>query len=186
MKTMHKTTYSQHLPIAELLLVAIAIVWGCSYGMAKIALLYYPVFGFLALRFGLSFIFLLPSLKNFRDPSVKNAYRIGLPSGLILLTIFVFETYGLKLSTATNASFLISSTVIFTPVVEWLVLKQRPTRFIVGAASLSLCGAALMCQNLSTGLNPGDALMLIAAIVRAYFMVYSNKMTKISKFPTLR
>ena len=52
----------KRLPMAELMLFAVAMVWGCSYGVAKIALFYYPVLGFLALRFGLTFFILLPSL----------------------------------------------------------------------------------------------------------------------------
>ena len=76
------------LPLPALMLLAVAMVWGCSYGVAKMALLYYPVLGFLALRFGITFVLLLPSLRHFRQPAVKNAIRVGLPLGGILLAIF--------------------------------------------------------------------------------------------------
>ncbi|MGL4994823.1 MAG: EamA family transporter, partial [Deefgea sp.] len=114
------------LPLPELMLFAVALVWGCSYGVAKIALIYYPVLGFLALRFGLTFVLLLPSLRDFRSAEVVNALRIGLPLGAILLAIFLCETYGIAQTSAANAAFLISLCIVLTPLVEWLRLKQRP------------------------------------------------------------
>ena len=39
------------LASAEWLLLAVALVWGTSYGVAKLALEHYPVFGVLAVRF---------------------------------------------------------------------------------------------------------------------------------------
>ena len=141
----------KRLPLAELMLFAVALVWGCSYGVAKIALLYYPVLGFLALRFGLTFILLLPSLRQSRRAEVKNAWRIGLPLGLILLAIFLCETYGIAQTSATNAAFLISLCVVLTPLVEWLLLKQAPSAFTLGAVVLALVpeegeGEALDCR----------------------------------------
>ena len=93
-------------PLPELMLFAVALVWGCSYGVAKMALIYYPVLGFLALRFGLTFVLLLPSLRDFRSAEVQTALRIGLPLGAILLAIFLCETYGIAQTSAANAAFL--------------------------------------------------------------------------------
>jgi drug/metabolite transporter (DMT)-like permease len=175
----------QRLPLAELMLFSVAVVWGCSYGLAKIALLYYPVSGFLALRFGLTFILLLPSLKNFRLAEVRNAWRIGLPLGLILLAIFLCETFGIAQTTATNAAFLISLCIVFTPMVEWLLLRQRPGAFTMTTTALALTGAAVLSQNFSASLNPGDGLILAAAVLRAFFMVQSKRMTNNQQLSTL-
>jgi drug/metabolite transporter (DMT)-like permease len=179
----------KRLPMAELMLFAVAMVWGCSYGVAKIALFYYPVLGFLALRFGLTFFILLPSLSNFRSLEVKNAWRIGLPLGLILLAIFLCETYGITLTSASNAAFLISLCVVLTPLVEWLVLKQAPNSYTLGAIALALLGAILLMPNLGPNFtfsfNPGDGLILAAAVLRAFFMVQSKRLTQHQQLSTL-
>lgn len=175
----------KRLPLAELMLFAVALVWGCSYGVAKIALLYYPVLGFLALRFGLTFILLLPSLRQFRRAEVKNAWRIGLPLGLILLAIFLCETYGIAQTSATNAAFLISLCVVLTPLVEWLLLKQAPSVFTLGAVALALVGALLLVPDVAVSLNPGDGLILGAALLRAFFMVQSKRLTQAQQLSTL-
>jgi hypothetical protein len=49
--------------LSDLMLLAVAVVWGTSYGVAKSALGYYPVLGLLALRFGITFVMLSPALR---------------------------------------------------------------------------------------------------------------------------
>lgn len=51
--------------LSDALLLAVAAVWGTSYG-AKTALAFYPVLGLLALRFGLTFVLLLLALRGLR------------------------------------------------------------------------------------------------------------------------
>ena len=162
-------------PLPELMLFAVALVWGCSYGVAKMALIYYPVLGFLALRFGLTFVLLLPSLRDFRSAEVQTALRIGLPLGAILLAIFLCETYGIAQTSAANAAFLISLCIVLTPLVEWLLLKQRPDRFTFAAAMLAMLGAALLSSNLNAAFNVGDGLILAAAVLRAVMMVETKR-----------
>jgi len=48
----------------EALLLLVAIVWGGSYSAAKIATEQVPVLQFLLLRFGLTFLLLLPALRG--------------------------------------------------------------------------------------------------------------------------
>ena len=163
------------LPLAELMLFAVALVWGASYGVAKIALFYYPVLGFLALRFGITFAVLLPSLRDFRSVEVNNALRVGLPLGGILLAIFLCETYGIAHTSAANAAFLISLCIVLTPLVEWLLLKQSPDRFTLGAALVAMLGAVLLSSNLNAAFNLGDGLILAAAVLRALMMVETKR-----------
>ncbi|WP_051534590.1 DMT family transporter [Deefgea rivuli] len=173
------------LPLAELMLFAVALVWGCSYGVAKIALIYYPVLGFLALRFGITFALLLPSLRDFRSAEVQTALRIGLPLGVILLAIFLCETYGIAQTSAANAAFLISLCIVLTPLVEWLLLKQRPDNFTLGAAMIAMLGAALLGSNLNAAFNLGDGLILAAAVLRALLMVETKRRCAGQKLSTL-
>ena len=59
-----KGTLRQGLWLADGMLLTVALIWGSSYAVAKQALLFYPVLGFLAIRFGLTFVLLLPQLRG--------------------------------------------------------------------------------------------------------------------------
>ena len=99
------TESSTHAPsphyfvwIANISLLAVAAVWGSSYGIAKKNLEFMPVLWFLTLRFGLTFIALFPALMRTHRQLPKQlheTFRIGSPLGLVLLSIFILETFGM-------------------------------------------------------------------------------------------
>lgn len=166
--------------VADILLILVAAIWGSSYSLAKEALVFYSVIGFLFIRFFLTFIFLFPSLavdyfKN-KDRS-KQTLKAGLPLGIILLFIFLFETFGVFYTTASNAAFLISLCVIFTPFVEWSILKKRPKNSIFLYSAMSLIGACLLMLQASFKPNLGDLLILCAAVSRALMVTMTKKLT---------
>ena len=159
---------------ADLLLVSVAIIWGTSYGATKGALLFYPVLGFLAVRFLLTFILLLPAMSS----ESPRALIAGIPLGLILLAVFLCETYGVAITSASNAAFLISLCVVFTPLVEWQMFEQRPPTSALLAAGVSLGGALLLTQAAPIEMNRGDWLMIAAAIARACLVCWTKKLTQ--------
>ncbi|MCH2342741.1 DMT family transporter [Pseudomonas sp. NPDC047963] len=167
--------------LADAMLLAVAIIWGSSYAVAKQALWFYPVLGFLAIRFGLTFILLLPQLRG----EGRRAIRPGLPLGLVMLCIFLCETWGVMLTTASNAAFLISLCVVFTPFVEWAMLRQRPSNLLFAACALSLVGVWLLTGGLAISLNLGDGLMLAAALLRAVLVCLTRRLTADLQVPAL-
>ncbi|SMC22707.1 Permease of the drug/metabolite transporter (DMT) superfamily [Andreprevotia lacus DSM 23236] len=181
-------TKRTHTPvwIAEAMLLLVAIVWGTSYGVAKTAIAFYPVLGFLAIRFGLTAILLLPAL--YKTPALLNR-RTALPAlglGLILLAIFLCETYGVAHTTASNAAFLISLCVVFTPLVEWALLRNRPSRPEIIAACVSLFGAWLLTGYAGLArFGVGDLLMLAAAVLRAFMVCSTKRVTAKQPLPAL-
>ncbi len=173
------------LRLSDLLLLAVAVVWGTSYGVAKGALAYYPVLGFLAVRFILTFVLLLPVLVRLQRQRLQDALRTGWPLGLLMLSIFVCETFGLALTQASNAAFLISLCVVFTPFVEWWMLRIKPQRAVFVFAGASLLGAALLSGGMVGAMGWGDALMLAAALLRAITVCQTSKLTRDSTAPAL-
>lgn len=133
--------------LAEGLLLATALVWGTSYAVVKDAVVLYPVLGYLALRFCLTAALLLPTLRG----EGRRAWRPGIPTGLLLLAIFLAETYGVAL----------------TPFAEWWLLGQRPEARALGAAALAVAGAGLLTRGVTLSFNLGDGLILLAAVLRA-------------------
>ncbi len=171
--------------LSDLALLLVAVVWGTSYGVAKGALVYYPVLGFLAVRFTLTFAVLLPALLRTSAPERRDALRAGLPLGVLMLGIFLCETFGLALTQASNAAFLISLCVVFTPFAEWWLLGRKPGRAMWVFAAVSLLGAALLSGGHSGPWGWGDALMLAAAVLRAITVCQTTRLTERSQAPVL-
>lgn len=171
----------RNLWLADAMLLVVAIIWGSSYAVAKQALWFYPVLGFLAIRFGLTFVVLIPQLRG----EGRRAIRPGLPLGLVMLGIFLCETWGVKLTTASNAAFLISLCVVFTPFVEWAMLRQRPNNQLFAACALSLAGVWLLTGGTAISLNLGDGLMLAAAVLRAVLVCWTRRLTADLQVPPL-
>lgn len=171
---------------ADAMLLLVAVVWGASYGLAKGAVVFYPVLGFLAVRFCVTAVLLLlPTLRGLSWGELKVTLKAGVPLGLILLAVFIAETYGVSLTLASNAAFLISLCVVFTPFVEWIVLRSRPDATGFVAAAVSLVGAWLLTSGISLTFNLGDALILIAALLRAVMVACTNRLTYGRNIPSL-
>lgn len=176
----------QHLQrLSDLMLIGVAVVWGTSYGVAKGALNHYPVLGFLAVRFLITFALLLPVVLRLDRATQRDALRSGLPLGALLLGIFLCETYGVALTQASNAAFLISLCVVFTPLVEWGLMGVRPARAVFGFALMSMLGAILLSGGLSGTFGLGDGLMLAAALLRAITVCQTSRLTRGNHAPAL-
>jgi len=171
--------------MAEILLLLVAMVWGTSYGLTKQALLFYPVLGFLAVRFCLTAALLLPAAwRDLRQHPVL-ALRVSVPLGLMLLGIFLCETFGVAHTSAAHAAFLISLCVVMTPFVEWVLLGSQPPLAAFIAAGASLAGTMLLTDTWHVGLNLGDILMLGAAVLRAVLVCMTKRLVADKPLSTL-
>ncbi|MDR5750737.1 MULTISPECIES: DMT family transporter [unclassified Caballeronia] len=170
--------------LSDLMLLAVAIVWGSSYGVVKETLAVYPVLGLLALRFGITFVLLSPALRHLRHADAATLRGV-LGVGALLLGIFLAETFGVLLTRASNAAFLISLCVVLTPLVEWALLARRPGRVEWAAVAVSLGGAWLLTGDGALAFNAGDALILVAAVLRALNVCVTKRVMRDASMPAL-
>jgi len=173
--------------LVEDLLLLVAVIWGGSYSAAKLATVQMPVLQFLVLRFGLTFLILLPALRGLSAASWPAALAGASMLGILLLAVFVSETFGVSLTTASNAAFLISLCVAFTPLCEWWLLKTKPTGVVLAAAVASLLGAGLLAfqHGGSASLTWGDALMVLAAFLRGVMVCLTRRQGQLHGLPAL-
>ncbi len=162
----------------DMLLLAVAAVWGTSYGLTKEVLLVYPVLAFLVLRFSLTTLMLSVPLIWELKRDAHRLLRVSVPTGCILLAIFLCEIYGVLHTQATNAAVLISLFVVFTPLVEWLLLKKKPPKEVFTLAIASVFGIYLLTDGSQLSFNIGDALILSAALLRACMVTVTNGLSR--------
>ncbi|MEU3741228.1 MULTISPECIES: DMT family transporter [unclassified Streptomyces] len=162
--------------LTDLPLLLVAVVWGASYLAAKGITTTHTVVAVLVLRFAV----VLPALvvAGWRGLRALTApqWRGAAVLGLILSGIFLLETYGVVRTSATNAGLIISLTMIFTPLAEAAVTRQRPPRAFLAAAGLSVLGVVLLTQGGGfTQPSAGDGLILLAALARTVHVLAMSR-----------
>jgi drug/metabolite transporter (DMT)-like permease len=76
-------------------------------------------------------------------------------------------------ATVVNASFLVNTATVLTPLIAWLHFGETTGPFGIVAAFLTLVGIGLMADGVAgfTALNAGDIACLVSAVFYAFWMV---------------
>ncbi|WP_047047212.1 DMT family transporter [Vibrio mexicanus] len=174
------------LPITEGLLLLVAIVWGTSYGVTKSALFFVSIPLFLSLRFFSTFVCLIPALiSDYRNGNVGEWWK-ALPTGAILAGIFSCEVIGVSLTSASNAAFLISLSMIFTAVFERVINQSKPSPVLMTLSVGCLIGVGMLTwQENRIDINVGDGFILLAAVLRGIMVTTTKRFTEGSEISTL-
>jgi len=171
----------------DVLLLAVAMVWGSSYLAAKVLVVAGGVLAVLALRFVVSAL-AMGVVVAVRQPCRPGRQElvIGTLLGATQAAVLALETYGVSLTSATNAGVLISLTILLTPILEGATGRRwLPPRFFL-AAGLAFAGVVLLVAG--PGLRApsiGDGLMLAAAVVRAVHVTLSGHLTHGRSYDTV-
>jgi drug/metabolite transporter (DMT)-like permease len=164
----------------EFMLLLVAIFWGTSYGLTKSALLFTPVLLFIAIRFLATHLSLLYfTIQDFREKRNPDWY-IAIPTGFILLGIFCCEVYGVSQTSAANAAFLISLSIIITAGLDSVLSPKKLDKRLLVLAFLSVLGVIGLThgQALQASLNQGDILILCAALLRGLLVIITQRLTQ--------
>jgi Predicted permease, DMT superfamily len=158
--------------------MVVAIAWGSTYWIAKELITEDTVLAFLAARMCLTALFLSLIVLGLPRRPWKRDVLTGIILGLLLSTVFFFETFGIAGTSATNAGVIISLTIIFTPLLETLVGRRRLSGLFYIAATLAVGGVYFLGTGGSLGaFTLGDVLILVAAIARALHVTFMHRLT---------
>jgi drug/metabolite transporter (DMT)-like permease len=141
-------------------LVGITAVWGGTFVMVKNAVSLMPIASFLGYRFLLATIILLP----FAGRAHWRGVRAGLPIGAALGLAFIVQTVGLRLTLASDTGLITGLSVVFVPLIEWIVLRVRVGRPTVVALAIAVVGLVLLVGGLPRQLAIGDVIVGVGAV----------------------
>lgn len=144
----------------SLLLLAVTALWGWTFVIVKDAVADYAVVSFLAIRFSIAAICLAPVL--WCRPRWETV-KIGAAIGLVLAAAYLFQTFGLVYTTATNSGLITGLFVVFAPLANHLLFGVRMHPALWIAVAMSLFGLAMLTGLSVDRLTIGDALTLGAA-----------------------
>ena len=154
------------------------IFFGMTYVLTKICLNYSTELHIISFRFLIAFIISLIFLyKNIFPIKIKELlYSFIL--GMILFLVFIAMTIGVKYTTATNASFLISLSVIFIPFFSWIFNKEKLKKNIFVVIFIALIGIILLTLDKNLQFHIGDILCLICAILFTFHVILTERIVK--------
>lgn len=149
---------------AELALVGIAAVWGLTFTMVQDAVERLPVTAFLAYRFIPAALIVAAIFRADLRRLDRRGWLAGLVMGAFLTAGYLFQTWGLQDTSASNAGFITGLFVVFTPLLGALVLRQRAGRTAWLAAGASALGLFLLSGAGDRFTLAGDGLVLLCAL----------------------
>ncbi|HET8607526.1 MAG TPA: DMT family transporter [Gaiellaceae bacterium] len=149
---------------ALLVLLCVTAVWGVTFVQVKDAVALYPLFAFLALRFGIATLTLAPAAAaRLRGLGVAGTGAAAF-LGALLAAGYALQTAGLERTTVSSAGFVTGMYVVLTPVIALAVFRLRIAAAAWGGVALATAGLALLA-GVHGGSAGGDLLVLAAAAV---------------------
>lgn len=156
---------------AEIYLLGIVTIWGATFAIVKGILDQIMPFTFLAYRFfWAAFILGLIFWKRLKNID-KIILRKGFLIGIFLFLGFVFQTVGLKYTTATKAGFITGLSVVLVPIISHFFIREKIFKNSIIGVILAVIGLWFLNYNSSFIFNFGDFLVLLCAVSFAMHII---------------
>ncbi|MBI1936599.1 MAG: DMT family transporter [Ignavibacteriales bacterium] len=173
---------SKYLGEAALLLMT--IIWGGTFVIVKESLNDISTMLFVAIRFGVAALIIGAYLYIKKYKVDKKSLASGFVLGAFLFLGFLFQTIGLKQTTATKSGFITGSLVVMVPIFQTVIEKKLPSTgaqigtvlVFFGILFLSSGGTSItnFLSELGGSFNFGDTLTLICAAFFALHIVFMD------------
>jgi drug/metabolite transporter (DMT)-like permease len=172
---------------AEACLLLNVVIWGSTFVVVKDALANISPILFLALRFSLAsvaMVLIFPRLIVRKVPARE--WAAGFLTGTFLFAGYLFQTLGLKLTTAPKSAFITGLSSVMVPLLAALVYRIRPQLSEVAGVLAAVAGLALMTLEGNTlGISRGDFLTVLCAVGFAAHIVTLGHFSEQMSFQVL-
>ena len=160
--------------MALVALILVTAIWGVTFVQVKDAVEIYPLFAFLAVRFAIATVTLVP----FAAGRVRTLDRRGLAAGFglggLLALGYALQTAGLSRTTVSSTGFITGLCVVLTPVTALVLFRHRIALSAWVGVVLATIGLAML-SGIEAGSAVGDALVLGAALAYAVQIVLMER-----------
>ncbi len=168
-----------------IILSFIILLWGSSFTILKLGLEEISPINLAFLRFLLALPFFIAityfqDKKNF-DMKIFQDWKILIFLGLTGITSYhTFQNLGLRFTTASNSSLIISANPIFIALLSYFYLKEKMNLKRVSGIILAFFGILLIIGPYGLVFNPigviGDLLSLCAGLSWAFYSIFGKTM----------
>nr|WP_326121855.1 DMT family transporter [Metasolibacillus meyeri] len=163
---------------ANILMVIVTMFWGLSYTFMVMGLDALETYNIVALRCIIAFA--VAGLIFYQKMLKINKQMIFYASiqGFLLFVVFSLSLFGLQTTSASNAGFILSLTVVLVPIFVSILEKKLPSRAITFAIIMTMIGICVLTLQESMSFQIGDILVAIAAVCYAIYLILNSKFTK--------
>ncbi|MFV8412429.1 DMT family transporter [Vibrio owensii] len=169
---------------AAFVLVATTMIAALGWIFSKETIQGLPPFGFIGLRFTIASLCLLPlCIKPFRAANKKDIFAAA-GVGVLLGGALMCWIYAISISdTLGEGAFIMSLSMLFVPIVAWIMFRQRPQRIFWVSLPIAILG--LGCLSLAGGWQQSSSQLwfLGAALMLALHFNVNSKYSQ--KLPVL-
>jgi len=162
--------------LAHLGLFYSAAIWGSTFFLVKQTLADVHPVTLVAYRFLIAGAILLGILLV-SGRSVVRGCRRGATLGVMIWLLYISQTIGLRITSASNSGFITGLFVVFVPIFLATLFRANPPRSEWLAAGVALLGLGVLTGGLRH-INTGDGLTLIATTTYALHLLYTDKYLK--------
>ncbi len=166
---------------SSLILLLTAVIWGFAFVSQSQASSLLGPLGYNSLRMLLGFIVLLPLLiKNTRGKKKDEIIQLlgdAFICGILLASASYFQQKGIEYTTAGKAGFITSLYILIVPVISLFFGKRNSLKTWLCVIS-GLFGAFLLSINGRSGINRGDGLVFISAVLFSLHVMFIDRVSK--------
>lgn len=160
-------------------LVLMALIWGTSFVVMKNALLLASPLALLALRFTLAAVLLVVLALFLRFPWQRRGWAWITLAGVFLAGGYVFQTLGLRLTSAGKSAFLTGLYIVLLPLLTSLVYQSAPQPREWAGVMMSAIGmAAMNWDGTSWKWGLGETLTVAGAVMFAAHLFTLDRAVK--------
>jgi drug/metabolite transporter (DMT)-like permease len=169
--------------LPELALIAATAAYGATFVLVQDALERVTPVGFILLRFAIGAVVLLPFAlaRGWRRAGVDadaGSYAWACVAfGFVAFAGYWFQNAGLERTTTSNSAFITGLFVVFTPIVETVVLRRWPPVNVLWAVAVATIGLFLL-TGADLSLNSGDLLTLGCAFFFGIWIYMGGRLSQ--------
>ena len=156
-------SHALKLRIAPWALLSVAAAWGLAFVVMKDPIAQQNVNSFLFTRFTVAVLVMLAIKPTTLQKLSPEILRKGSIAGIFLGLGYTFQTFGLAHAGAAITGFITGLYVVTTPLLAWLVLRQKISRYTWACVAIATTGLALLSLH-GWSVGFGELLVLISAI----------------------
>lgn len=179
--------------LGKALLLIVAILWGSSLTVVKVAQETFKPNMILAIRFTVSALILSIIFWKKLRKMTKDDLKSGLSIGVFLFMAYSVQTIGVGYTDPGRSAFLSASYCVIVPFLAWFAMKIRPDRFNIIAAAFTIVGIYFVSMAGGDGGSVfdqgkeaiiGDGFALLSGVLFAAHIVAVTKLSE-NKDPIL-
>ena len=157
---------------AELLLILTTMIWGGTFSAIKNGLGEASPLILMGSRFALAalcFSLVFPRIwRNLNRRSLTG----GLILGILMFLGYGLQTLGLKETTASRSGFITYTFALYTPFLQFLILKRKPALKNLIGLGIVFSGLFLISRPGGGPVGRGDILTLGGALATAFYVIF--------------